>query len=119
MNPDRMTFALELMGLMTLAICVLAICGAIVASKAFARTQVGAAVTFSRLIQRSGGLQLLTVQTIVMSALVLAIVGVLDGAATVSVLSGVAGYVLGKGTRGDDDGPGRGEPAPEERQNSK
>jgi hypothetical protein len=101
MTADRMAFALELMGLMTVAICVLAICGTVVAVKAFGKTDKGAATTFSRLIQRSGGLQLLTVQTIVMSVLVLAIAGLLDGAATVSVLSGVAGYVLGNGNRSD------------------
>ena len=99
MTSDRTRLALELMALMTFATCVLAICVAVVAKTAFARVEKGAASTFTRLVQRSGGLELLTVQTIVMSVLVLAIVGVVDGAASVSVLSGIAGYVLGKGAR--------------------
>jgi hypothetical protein len=68
------------------------------------KVQKGAAATLSRMIQRFGGVQLRTVQTIVMSVLVLSIVGVLEGALTVSVLSGIAGYVLGTGGQNDRTG---------------
>jgi hypothetical protein len=101
---DRLTFALALMLILMVTLSIIAICAAVVGWRAFSRTERGAAKTFSMLVQRSGALQLLTVVTIVMSVLILAIIEVLDSAAAVSILSGIAGYVLG--TRA---GPG---PAP-------
>ncbi len=100
MTPDRMTFALELNALMTLAICVIAICGSIVASIAFRKTERGAARTLSLMIERAGVLQLLAVQVIIMSVLTLRIVDSLSADATISIFSGVAGYVLGNFGRG-------------------
>lgn len=92
---DRLSFALALMMILMITLCVVAICAAVVARAAFSKTERGAARTFSMLVQRSGALQLLTVVTIVMSVLILAIIDVLDSAAAVSVFSGIAGYVLG------------------------
>ena len=95
MQTDPTSFALALMLILMVTLCILGISAAWVAGKAFDKTQQGAAKTFSLLVQRSGGLQLLTVVTIVMSVLILTIVGKLDGAAAVSVFSGIAGYTLG------------------------
>ena len=95
MVSDPTGFALALMIVLMVTLCVLGICAAWVAGKAFGKTQHGSARTFSMLVQRSGGLQLLTVVTIVMSVLILTIIGKLDGAAAVSVFSGIAGYTLG------------------------
>ena len=92
---DRMGFALALMIVLMITLCIVAICAAVVARAAFARTEQDAAGSFAMLVQRSGALQLLTVVTIVMSVLILAIIDVLDSAAAVSVFSGIAGYVLG------------------------
>jgi hypothetical protein len=80
---------------MTLAVCVIAICGSIVASIAFKKTESGAARTLSFMFERAGVLQLLAVQTIIMSVLTLRIIDALSGDATIAVFSGVAGYVLG------------------------
>lgn len=101
MAPDRMTFALELMGLMTFAVCVIAICATIIARAAFAKTDKGGGKTLSMIFQRAGAVQLLTVQTIVMSILILRIVDAISADATISALTGIGGYVLGNFGRRD------------------
>jgi hypothetical protein len=95
MELTPMTFALVLMGLMNCGIVVLAICGAVIAKAAFQKTERGAARALSQMIERAGVLQLLTVQVIVMSVVTLRIIDGLSADATVSILSGIAGYVLG------------------------
>ena len=62
---------------------------------AFWRTASGAAKTFSFLVQRGNILQITAVVFIVSIAGVLCILGRIEGAATASLSSGVAGYVLG------------------------
>jgi hypothetical protein len=70
-TPDRMTFVLELMGVLTIALVALSICGTVVAVTVFRKTERGAARTLGQLVDRAGFLQLLTVATIVQTVLVL------------------------------------------------
>lgn len=100
MTPERIRFALELMGLMTFAVVVLAVCGAYVAKTAFKKTEEGGVKTLAVIVQRAGWLQLLTVQVVVMTMLILCVVGVVSGDSAVTLLSGIVGYVLGGYSRG-------------------
>jgi hypothetical protein len=95
MAADRIALVIQLMTIMAVTMMVLAICVTVVATIAFRKTDKDAASTLSVMIERGGALQLLTVVSIVMSVLVLRILDALGADATVSVLSGVAGYVLG------------------------
>jgi hypothetical protein len=95
MTSERITFVLYLNLIMAVSLVALAICASIVARAAFDRTEKGAARTLSLMIQRAGLLQLMTVQIVVMSVLTLRIVDVIGADATVSIISGIAGYVLG------------------------
>jgi hypothetical protein len=72
-TPDRMTFVLELMGLLTIALAVIAICGTVVAVIVFRKADHSAARIFGQLMNRAGMLQMLTVATIVQTVLVLRI----------------------------------------------
>ena len=110
MDPhERMMLALELTGLMALTVMVLAVCATIVAWVAFRREGGAVAGPLSQMVGRIGALQLLTVQVIVTSVLILRIIDELNAEATVSVLSGIAGYVLGgigrSGDRADQRAP--------------
>jgi hypothetical protein len=91
-TPDRMTFV---MGLLTIALAVIAICGTVVAVIVFRKADHSAARIFGQFMNRAGMLQMLTVATIVQTVLVLRIFDGLSADATISVLSGIAGYVLG------------------------
>jgi hypothetical protein len=94
-DTARTTFVLELMVVMTVAIAVGA-CGVIIAFAAFRRAEGGAAARIlGSMVNRTGLLQLLTVVVIVHSVLILRVFEGLSADATVSVLSGIAGYVLG------------------------
>jgi len=99
MTPERLDIALKLMYLMTTAIAVITISAAVVVAIAVWRTERGALRTLSMMAQRFGILQLLTVQVIVTSAFLLCLLGLLGAEATVSILSGIAGYVLGNLSR--------------------
>ena len=67
----------------------------IVASVAFYRTDRGTAKIFSSLVLRAGALQLVTVLAIVVGACFLTVIGKINSEGIVSILSGIAGYVLG------------------------
>lgn len=103
-TPDRMTFLLELMGLLTIAIVVLAICATVVAVTALRKTEHGAARILGLVADRAGFLQILTVASIIQTVLVLRVFEALSADATISVLSGIAGYVLGGLTRPQQSG---------------
>ena len=94
-TPDRMTFVLEMLAVLTVAIAVIAICGTVVAVAAFRKVDHGAARTLRQLLQPATLLQMLTVATIIQTVLVLRVFDGLSADATISVLSGIAGYVLG------------------------
>ena len=78
----------------------------IVGSIAFFRTEKGAAKTFSLLLQRASALQMLAVILIILTAATLRILNLIESGAVVSILSGIAGYVLGgttKARQGDEE----------------
>lgn len=77
----------------------IAIGATIVGSIAFWRTEKGGARTFSLLLQRANALQMLTVMLIVVAACALRILDSINSEAVVSLLSGVAGFVLGGTSR--------------------
>jgi hypothetical protein len=66
---------------------------------AFWRTSHGAAKSFTFLLTRGDTVRVLTVTGIVFAATFLALSRTIDGATVASVLSGIAGYVLGGITR--------------------
>lgn len=76
----------------------------IVGGIAFWKTNTGGAKTFTLFLQRGDALRIMTVGGIVVAATFLALAGILEGAAVASILSGIAGYVLG-GLRQDKDDP--------------
>ncbi len=80
-----------------LTIIVVAVCvsGTIIWSIAFWRGGTGQANTLGLLLQRSQALQMATVILIILGACVLRIINSISSEAVVSILSGVAGYVLG------------------------
>jgi hypothetical protein len=73
----------------------------IVGGIAFWRTEKDSGKTFSLLIQRFGAnfIQMLAVVLIILAACALRIMDKVSAEAVVSILSGVAGYVLGGSTR--------------------
>lgn len=79
----------------TIIAVALSACGTIVGSIAFWRAGAGQAKTFSLLLQRSQALQMATVILIILGACALRIVELISSEAIVSILSGIAGYVLG------------------------
>ncbi|MDW9668089.1 hypothetical protein [Sinorhizobium meliloti] len=71
----------------------------VVMSFAFYRTSGGGAATLVRLIERAGVLQMLTVLVIVVGAGILTTIGKISAEGIISILSGIAGYVLGNSQR--------------------
>jgi hypothetical protein len=67
---------------------------AIVGGIAFWRTPTGSAKTFSLLLQGGNALRMITVILIVVVATLLALIGKIEGAAVVGIVSGIVGYVL-------------------------
>jgi hypothetical protein len=80
---------------MTIIIAVIVAGGTIVGSIAFWRTQSGAAKTFSLLLQRASALQMLAIFLIILAACALRILDLINSEAVATLLSGIAGYVLG------------------------
>lgn len=84
-----------------LAVCITIIATALVigvtaiGAIAFLKAQKGSAKTFSLLLQRASALQMLSVTLIVIAASILCALGSISGEAAVTLLSGVAGFVLG------------------------
>jgi phosphatidylglycerophosphate synthase len=68
----------------------------IVGAIAFWRAESGQAETFSVLLERANALQMLAVILIIVAAVVLRLTNAIGAEAVVSILSGVAGYVLGR-----------------------
>jgi len=80
---------------LTIMVCAVAVCATVVGGIAFWKTDKGAAKTFSLLIERANALQMAAVVLIVMGGCSLRIMNLISADATVSILSGIAGYVLG------------------------
>jgi len=106
---DHERFALVIVGLVMAGLVVIVICLTVVGWAAFRRQGAAVAGPISEMVQRIGAVQLftqlLTVQAIVMSVLILRIIDGLGAEATVSILSGIAGYVLDGVGRGGDRAP--------------
>jgi len=66
----------------------------VIASIAFNRTQKGAAKSFGLLFRRGDFLRIITVLAIIYATLILALLGLFEQSVA-TILSGVAGYVLG------------------------
>lgn len=81
----------------------------IIGGIAFYRAQQGTARTFSLLIQRADATRLIAVMAIVVAAFVLAMLDKINATGVVSILSGIAGYVLGgaNATSGRDGDKGK------------
>lgn len=88
-------FIILLIQYFLIALGILTVGFIVVGSIAFWRTQKGSAKTFSLFLQRANALKLLTVALIVIASTLLALTGIVDGAAAMAILSGIAGYVLG------------------------
>ena len=76
----------------TIIVSVIAVCATIVASIAFYK---GQGVALSIMLQAAGALQLMTVRSIIAAACFLALLGKVAREGLISLLSGIAGYVLG------------------------
>jgi hypothetical protein len=104
---DREHFALVIVGLVIAGLAVISISVTVILWGAFRRE--GAVGPISEMMQHVGVpqllTQLLTVQAIVMSVLILRIIDGLGPEAAVSILSGIAGYVLGGVSRGSGPAP--------------
>jgi hypothetical protein len=71
-----------------IAVIGIAVTGAIAAWK-------GTGESFGTILQRANIVQMLTIVTIIIAACTLRVVDKIDSEAVVSILSGIAGYVLG------------------------
>jgi hypothetical protein len=104
-NPETMRIAAFYV---TIIIAIIAVGATIVGSIAFFKAGSGQAKTFSLLVQRAGALQLITVMSIIGASCFLAVIGKVNSEGVISILSGIAGYVLGgyaaktRGAKGDD-----------------
>lgn len=83
----------------------------IVTCVAFYNAGPNKAIIFTRLIERAGVLQLVTVLNIILAVGILTFMGKINSEGAVSIYSGIAGYVLGglrpisrsnRGMRGDE-----------------
>jgi hypothetical protein len=90
----------------TIAVGIVIAGATIVGGIAFWRAEKGTAKTFSLLIQRANFLQMLAVVLIILAAVGLRLADKIGAEAVVSLLSGVAGFVLGgvtKSKQGDEE----------------
>ena len=79
------------------AVCIVAfVCFAVVGAIAYKKGTPDAHRAFNLLLKQSMGL--LAIAMIVLSAFVLSLVGKLNEAAVVGLLSGISGFVLGRGS---------------------
>lgn len=78
----------------TIIIAIIATSVTIVATVAFYKARDGQAAAFSNLVQQ-GALQTITVMSIIAASCFLAIIGKISPEGIISLLSGIAGYVLG------------------------
>ena len=83
----------------TIALALIVFGVTVVMGLAFYKSPTGSAFWLVTLIERAGTLQMITVIVIVMGACILAAVGRISAEGIVSILSGIAGYVLGNSTR--------------------
>ena len=79
----------------TIVVVTITLCTTLVGGIAFWRTHSGAAKTFSLLLRRANALQMLAVILIIVAAVALRMTNGISAEAVVSLLSGIAGYVLG------------------------
>src|SRR5262249_49817367 len=79
----------------TITVGMITLCTAIVGSIAFWRPQRGAAKTFGLLLERAKVFQMLAVFLIIVAACALRLADSISSEGVISLLSGVAGYVLG------------------------
>jgi hypothetical protein len=98
MSPDQL-FVVETTKWLVILLCVLALAGTAVGVVAFYKTTKGAATTFSKLIQRGSIIRLTAIMAIIWAVFALGSIGKLDAPAA-SILSGIAGFVLGRGRSG-------------------
>jgi hypothetical protein len=94
MSPEQQ-FILEIGKLAAVFFAIACATIAIVAGIAFWRTERGAAASFSRIVQRAGLLDIITVILIAAGAMNLLILGKIGPEAAIGLLSGIVGYVLG------------------------
>jgi len=79
-------------------VTVIAVCATTIAAIAFLKAE---AEAFSLMVQKAGALQLITVMSIVAAACFLALIGKVAPEGVISLLSGIAGYVLGGYSRSE------------------
>jgi hypothetical protein len=95
LSPEMLRYLAEVALYATICVVVITAGLTIVGTIAFYRAERGQAKTFSLLMQRAGALQLIAVLTIVVGACLLTVLGRISSDGIVSILSGIAGYVLG------------------------
>jgi hypothetical protein len=88
-------YLIEIAKYATIALAIITVGVTIVSAIAFYRSQQDSAKTFSLLVQRAGALQMVTVLSVVVGACFLTVIGKISPEGIVSILSGIAGYVLG------------------------
>jgi predicted neutral ceramidase superfamily lipid hydrolase len=94
-SPEMLHYLSDVALFATICVVVIVFGLTTVGSIAFYRANAGQAKTFSLLIQRAGALQLIAVLAIVVGACLLTVLGKVNSEGIVSILSGIAGYVLG------------------------
>lgn len=102
MTMDSSVF-LTLAQYMTVCVVFIVVCWTILGSIAFWKSGTEAGQDFLLTLQPSAeSLKVFTIGGIVIAAAFLAFAGVIEGGAVTSILSGIAGYVLGTSGRGAD-----------------
>lgn len=94
MNIDT-AFIISLAWLFLYALGIVVAGYTIVGAIAFWKTQKGSAKTFSLLLQRGNALKMLAIVLVIVVATLLTLLGKIEGAAVVGILSSIGGYILG------------------------
>ncbi|WP_044547571.1 hypothetical protein [Mesorhizobium japonicum] len=93
-------FVYEIAKLFVVVFAIGCVTASIVGGIAFYKTSKGAGASFTRLIRRAGILEMVTVILIAAGTTNLRVLDKLSAEATVGILSGIVGYVLGGLARG-------------------
>jgi hypothetical protein len=105
MSPERMMLALQLSKILAALLAVVVISGTIITTLEVRKAQPSSAKMLNVFFEQGTLLQIVTVIAVISSALLLRILDQISSEATVSILSGTAGYVLGalpKGKRSSE-----------------
>jgi hypothetical protein len=103
-TPELLSFVITLCQMALIGLGIIIAGATIVYAAMFWRGNIAGAGV-ARILQQTDVPKLATIILIVMAASLLGLLGVIEGEAVIALLSGIAGYVLGKGAAPKDSSP--------------